>query len=295
MLIVCCNRPPYYNCATQSSDLGRQWLRYFRKRLHVPASPEVAGLIDVLAELKSRTNSFLAPLGPLELAFLTVPNLPALYLEDLVDAAEHVNIQIVTLPGYIFRPGDQAQWPVSEINTAMAGNGVGLDGVSEEKPWSDNLFSVLYTDQALTAHVGPFWTATHYFSSNGIADFTLGLAQCSVPGQGDPVITSCPTSDPYWNRVRQALRGALDSYLSRGQNLGRVISYGEHAHNAQFDALLREEVLARRSDPSKQVQFLSKAPVYAAARGAAYFLQYCTRLPPYADCFPDLQPKPPGW
>jgi hypothetical protein len=72
------------------------------------------------------TNSFLGPLGPVDLAFVTIPYLPALYMEDLVDAFEYTGIRLLTLPWYVHRSGDQAQWPVTEINTAYAGNGFGI-------------------------------------------------------------------------------------------------------------------------------------------------------------------------
>ena len=84
-----------------------------------------------LLELQLLVNDWLRVRGldDMQVVFLTAPYLPALYMEDLLDAAEHVGLQLLTLPWYIFRSGDSAQWPVSHINSAMAGMGLGLDGV----------------------------------------------------------------------------------------------------------------------------------------------------------------------
>ncbi len=313
--------PPYYDCNAQTADLGRQWRRYFRKRIGLSASSDVAALADVLSKLKVQTNSFLGPLEPLELAFITVPNLPALYLEDLADAAEHIKVQLLTLPSYIHRSGDQAQWPVSELNTAFAGNGFGLDGLYSrninarlydddnddnnnsnnsdssvlKKPWSENVLSVLFTKTALTVHVLPLSVAAHFYAADGIANFSLGLSSRQHPlAHLNP---HGPANSPYWFQIRLALRTALDSYLSRGHKLGRVISYGESAHNEMFDSILREEVLAAQfsDEPEWQPQFSSNDPVFAAARGAAEFARFCPKVPTYASCFPDLRPSMQGW
>ena len=320
--------PPYYDCNAQTADLGRQWRRSLRKRFGLSASSDATALADVIRKLKVQTDLFLGPLGPLELAFITVPNLPALYLEDLVDAAEHVKVQLLTLPGYIHRSGDQAQWPVSELNTAFAGNGFGLDDLYSgnikaqlssssfsnsnnsdisvpKTPWSENVLSVLFTNAALTAHVLPLSSAPHFFAASGIANFSLGLLSSFNHHHHNPQLSQlspygpAANNSPYWFQIRLALRAALDSYLDRGQELGRVISYGESAHNEVFDAILREEVLAAQSpdEPERQQpQFSSDDPVFAAARGASVFARFCHTLPSYgSSCFPDLRPQMQGW
>ncbi|KAI9775531.1 MAG: hypothetical protein M1835_005803 [Candelina submexicana] len=304
--------PPYYDCGAQKADLWRQWQRYFRKRSGSPGSPSAAALSIIISKLKAQTDLFLGPLGPLELAFITVPYLPALYNEDLLDAADHAKVQLLTLPGYIHRSGDQAQWPVSELNTAYAGNGFGLDNQypptleahqyhddddehsnhtnnsHPKAPWSENVFSTLFTKTALTAHILPLSSAAHFYAADGIAKFTLGLS--SLPPSQD-------STSPYWHQIRLALRTALNSYLNRGHNLGRVISYGESALDEIFTRILEEEVRDAQSsdEPDRQPLFSSEGPVYAAARGAALFARLCTRLPRYGSCFPDLRPRMQGW
>ena len=234
-------------------------------------------------------------LDQFQVAFLTVPHLPALYMEDLVDLAWDVGLQILTLPCYIYRSGDSAQWPVSHVNTAMAGMGLGLDGVfsprserEEEEPWNENVFSVLFTDHALTAHVSPILFAPHFYAAGGIANFSLGL-ESSTP----------ENNETYWEEIRQALRMALYSY-QRGHELGRVIVHGEHAENEIFGGILREEVKrAQWSDEDgKQPVWYRRETVFAASRGAAVFGNWCQRGLGRADwsgCFPDLRPRAPGW
>jgi len=208
--------------------------------------------------------------------------------------------------------GDAAQWPVSEINTAFAGNGLPLGLPSLEnhtltnstssslssnssipEPWSDNLFSVLFTKHALTAHVGPKTSALGFYAASGIANFTLGLSS-HISGPSPHDHSNDPGYDSYWHDIRVALRIALDSYY-RGHELGRVISYGESAENEVFDRVLREEVLAAQDsdDPDKRPLFERREPVFAAARGAVEFVRFCKGLKD--GCFPDLRPRIQGW
>jgi hypothetical protein len=189
----------------------------------------------------------------------------------------------------------------------MAGMGLGLDGVfhfedsgrgvevgegvrreeGEEKPWSENLLSVLFTQQAMTAHVGPFTWAPHFYAANGVANFSLGLASLR-PEQ----------NETYWMEIREELRKALDSYLNRGHELGRVIVHGEDAENGIFGRILREEVEAAQGREGEgEVQWFV-GDGWTASRGASVFGNWCQRGLGRGDesgCFPDLRPRAPGW
>jgi hypothetical protein len=245
----------------------------------------------MLSRLKTPTNSFLGTLGPVDLAFVTIPYLPALYMEDLVDASEYSGIRMLTLPWYVYRSGDSAQWPMTEINTAYAGNGFGICisnknltrcGEEIRQMPDQNVFAVLFTRTALTAHVSPLWSAQHFYAAGGILNFNLGLGN------------ERSTAD-YWPRIRSALREGMASYTGRGEKLGLVVSYGESAGNEYFDRILKEEVLNYQVDTAGP-EFSVKDPVFAAARGAAEFAKRAPFLCMHADgCFPDLTPKPPGW
>jgi hypothetical protein len=310
VLIGVGERPPYYDRNKQWNDLGRQWKRFLRKKAGYPASSDVEALVSPLLELQFLVNGWLRARGldEMQVVFLTAPFLPALYMEDLLDAAENAGLQILTLPCYVFRAGDCAQWPVSHVNSAMAGLGLGLDDVfhfessgrsveagkdgKEEKekgkPWSENLFSVLFTEQALTAHVGPFTWAPHFYAADGVANFSLGLASLR-PEQ----------NETYWMEIRRELRKALDSYLNRGHELGRVIVHGENADNDIFERILREEVEAAQGSggEGREVQWYV-GDEWTASRGASVFGNWCQRGLGRGDesgCFPDLRPKAPGW
>jgi hypothetical protein len=253
-------------------DYKRQWARYFRKLAGKPASTDVAAYAAILKSLKTQTDTFLAAynLGPLELAFITVPNLRALYLQDLIDAGSYAGVQLLTLPTWLYRTGDAGQYPVTEINTAFGGNGFGLDALhpnttsvslpnspSAESSDNSNRFSVLFTKTALTAHVSVS-CAAWFYAASGITNFTLG----------SPPPNDLYPSSPYWTTIRANLQAGLDSYY-RSWDLAHVLSYGELAHNVVFHHILREEVLVRRKDDEVEPVFSSRDPVFAAARGAA--------------------------
>jgi hypothetical protein len=99
--------------------------------------------------------------------------------------------------------------------------------------------------------------------------------------------------------IREELRNALDSYLNRGHELGRVVVHGEDAENRIFSRILREEVDATqwRREKGKEVQWFV-GDEWTASRGASVFGNWCQRGLGRGDergCFPDLRPRAPGW
>jgi hypothetical protein len=109
--------------------------RYIRKRVGMPASHDIAALAGALSKLKEQTNSFLGSHRLVKFALVTIPFLLAVYLEDLVDAAEHVQVQLLMLPSYIHRYSGANEWPVSELNSAFAGNCLGVDYMNSKDGW----------------------------------------------------------------------------------------------------------------------------------------------------------------
>src|SRR6266852_20719 len=127
--------------------------------------------------------------------------------------------------------------------------------------------------------------APHFYAAGGTVNFTLGLSSLHQPLS--QLNLHPETESGYWSEVRLALRTALYSYLSRGRELGRVVVYGESAHDETFNSFLKEEVLAAQlsEDPEKEPQFSSIVPVFAGARGAAVFARFCHNLPSHQSCF----------
>lgn len=68
---------------------------YWNKRRGKPASDDILALSSVLLRLKTDTNAWLRARGEeeMQVAFITVPLLPALYTEDLINAAHFVGLQ----------------------------------------------------------------------------------------------------------------------------------------------------------------------------------------------------------
>jgi uncharacterized membrane protein len=285
--------PPYYNCTAIQEDVWRQWNRWWRRSCGMPSSDDVEALWLPLLQLKTDTNAWLREreMDEMQVVFVTVPLLPAMYMEDLVDAAALVGLQLLALPWSVHSSPFSAHLPVADINTAFAGMGLGLNGIfpskNETEAWSDNIFSVLFT-KGLTAHVSPIRSAPHFFYALGIANFSLGLEAIDAIG-----------NETYWHAVRSALNGALEHYLHRGNELGRVIVHGEAAENDIFQGILREEVAAAQwsDEEEKQPRFWSVGPVFAGSRGAAIFGNWCQRGLGQAFywCFPNLTPEGPPW
>ena len=232
----------------------------------------------------------------MQVVFVTVPLLSAMYMEDLVDAVAFVGLQVLTLPWGIHSNAFSAHLPVTEINTAFAGMGLGLDGIfpskNETEPWSENIFSVLFTKKVLTAQVSHINRAPNFSAAKGIVNFRLGLEAMDTMG-----------NETYWHAVRGALKNALDSYLygywHGGHELGRVIVHGEAAENDIFQGVLREEVKAAQwsNEEEKKPRFWSVDPVFAGSRGAAIFGNWCQRGlgKNWYGCFPNLTPDGPPW
>ena len=259
----------------------------------MPASDDTLALVLPLQVLKTDTNVWLRKRGmdEMQVVFVTVPPLPAMYMEDLVDAAAFVGLQVLTLPWSIYSDPYSEHLPVTETNTAFAGMGLGLDGIfpskDETEPWSADTFSVLFTKKALTTQVSYIKRAPSYLIGKGIANFGLGLDAMDVMG-----------NETYWHAIRSALKDALDSdeYWHRGYELGRVIVYGEAAENDIFQRVLREEVEAAQlsNEEEKQPRFWSVDPIFAGSRGAAIFGNWCQREIGQS-CFPNLIPQGPPW
>lgn len=265
----------------------------------MPSSDDVWALGSLLQQLKTDTNAWLRArqMDDMQVVFVTVPMLPAMYMEDLVDATALVGLQIITLSWGVHGMAYREHVPVTEINTAFAGMGLGLEGIfpseNETDAWTRNVLSVLFTNKALMAQLSTIGRASGFYAMDGIANFSLGMEAMDAMG-----------NETYWHAVRSALNGVLDSdshsrFSYEGSELGRVIVHGEAAQNDIFRGILREEVEAAQwsDEEEKQPQFWSVNPVFAGSRGAAIFANWCQRGLGHGFfwSFPNLNPEGPPW
>lgn len=263
----------------------------------MPVSDEVRALRTLLLQLKTDTNTWLRQreIDEMQVVFITVPLLLAIYIEDLLDAAALVGLQLLTLPQGIYSSVYSTHLPVTEINTAFVGIGLGLNGIfpskNEIEAWSQNTFSVLFIQKVLTVQVSSIKRALNFYTIGGIANFSLSLEAIDAIG-----------NETYQHAVRSALNSVLNSdsswhYLYRGHELSQVIIYREVAENDIFQGILREEVeAAQQSDKEeKQPRFQSVSPVFVGSKGAVIFGNQCQRGlgQDFYACFPNLRPEGP--
>lgn len=245
--------------------------------------------------LKDPINEALGDLGPFKYGTIAVPYLPAIYNEDLVDAAEYAGFQLIT-PFKL--SGDAEEQPISDINFSFCGMRLGScrnftnDTVDagynvSEKREGDTL-SISFTMDMLTAHVTPMCGSAQYFyAAFGIADPWLGRGAIDVYA----------SSDQYWAAVGAALVDALDSYSWRARELELVIVHGESATDPDFQHVLREKVTTYQTT-KEMPTVVMKEPLYAAALGAAELGKRCMLTDGaayFGGCIPDLRPKSQGW
>jgi hypothetical protein len=220
-----------------------------------------------------------------------MPHLPAVYVEDLVDACEQLGIYAIR--SSTFMSGDSGQYPVTEVNTAHAGMGLGLcDDWRPDVPCTGrippienggpNILNLLFTDHAIAAYVSPLGGASSEFYSVGSSNFSLGLS----------AQTTFKTTDIYWHHVQGFINGVLNS-IYRGSCLDAAVLHGEHAENDML-----RQALVSALEGRKQPQFYIRNPLFAAARGAAELTDRCMHLADIQNwhtCIPDLRPQMQGW
>jgi hypothetical protein len=117
-------RPPYQKPEQAFNDIPRQWWRNFRRRLGLPASSDVG----ILAELLEHVVEAVSPLmGDQKAAVISFPDLPALYQEDILDAAGFVGLLALQVEKW-----EKVQ-PQKHV-AAFAGYGLGL--CEDYKNWT---------------------------------------------------------------------------------------------------------------------------------------------------------------
>lgn len=266
--------PPYYGRGV-ATDSGRQWARVWEKKHGHPADENVAALVRVLEGLKPSVEQILGGPGSLRYGLMVVPELPAMYNEDLFDAAQYVGF-VPVIPRH----------PAGDINHVPE-NEMGAVRQFPNIPWngpdgSTNEFVVSLTSAALTAHVDPGIPVGGW--AQGQVHCELGLTEANPDGI-------------YWDAVSLAINEAMNSYSWRAAELNAVILHGEHAHNTELQRIVRREVLARQIDGTMPAVY-DREPLMAGALGAAKMAMECWKAKngtfTFA-CFPDLHPSMQGW
>ena len=141
----------------------------------MPASADVGFLAKVLSDLRTQVEEYLDQ--PIEAAGVTVPDLVALYLEDLQDAFEYVGLRYLAFP---------VRYDLFyETSAAYAGHGYGLcsdytDRAACKKEQqdmpSDVVMAVLYTRSVLTVTLSITKSAYYLYEPvhRHLANFSLG-------------------------------------------------------------------------------------------------------------------------
>ncbi|KAI5456711.1 hypothetical protein BGZ63DRAFT_396038 [Mariannaea sp. PMI_226] len=172
--------PPYSSLEEQSDDYPRQIIRSIRKRLWLPASPDVGILAEMLRPLlKLYSNG-----ERVRSAVISYPPIVALYHEDIVDAAAYLNVR--------FQNGAHRYQP-REVVAAFAGHGRGLCDHPDDQdvcwdevhalPWIRVLL-VEYTKKAMLLHI--YWLQgavdLAYSYIDALALFDMGSERRHEPG-----------------------------------------------------------------------------------------------------------------
>ena len=279
-LLSVLHSPPYYGTGRASADAHRQWNRYYRKRAGKPPSIEVEALVNVLNNLKPSINDMLGDDGPFEYATIAVPALPAMYNEDLVDAAKYTGFQL-TIAGRA--SGDAAQYPMSDVSFAHSGMNLTLEG---EDMWhGKTLLSVGYTGDMLTAHVCPNGCDSYYA-------FYLSLQGIADPLLGSDAKPNNELGEDYWSRVSEAIRSALDS--ERYYPIDTVVVHGASATDGRLRSVLHQELKKSQANGDK-LALQSFDPVFAGAIRAAKLGLDCMVNDHWYSCIPDLRVQQQGW
>jgi hypothetical protein len=251
--------PPYNWIKDENDDMPRQLLRKLRKLIGLPANKDAGLLAELIRPLRTKVEEDLG--HRISSAAVTVPELWALYEEDLRAAFDYLGMHFVE----IYKYRDQL---IPEPAAVYAGNKIGLDynGTSpssrnedpvtapHESGWDlGDVLSVSFTrhclitceafvDEHYAAHVYP-----HY------ENYNLGY---------DPEKAK---TNWYWEAVRDAI---LMPIVTRNvhRNVTKVFVYGESADEPAFNKVLNEAV---RSVMDNEPEFYRDDPLFVAAKGAA--------------------------
>ncbi|KAG8629474.1 hypothetical protein KVT40_003339 [Elsinoe batatas] len=259
--------PPYNNAGEDFNDIPRQQLRRWRKRFGFPASEDVGTIAGMLAALRDEAEQYTGK--PVTSAVATIPHLAAVYNEDIIDAFEHISVEM--------HKQHLLDHLIYETMTAYAGCGYGLcsnftDIVSchNESYHSDfdDIMVLLYTRDAFIVSVarmhGGFslWEPPYRIRQ----DWTLGSDELLSRTDPDDI-------DEYWALVRELI---FNIYLMQHYDFpSKIILMGESVDSPVFKKNV-VEAMEFVADGRAIPPFVDEDPLYVAAKGAA---EYAKRAP----------------
>jgi hypothetical protein len=210
----------------------------------------------MVSALRSNASAFTHE--PISAATLSIPNLAALYGEDLRDTFEYLSlVYLEVFPFFNHQP-------IRSTMTAYAGNGRGLctdyrnatacEG-EENSMESFHALTVSYTHASLTASLSRMASARFLEETDAAQDLRLGY-----DARHDN-----SNEDFYWEMVRDDLAyPVVQSPIPR--NVSIVLVSGDAAEIPRFREIL-SEVVNRIIGGEPEV--VDRDPTYSAAKGAA--------------------------
>lgn len=238
------------------TDAPRQWWRSARKKIGLPASTDVGYLAEVIGSLRDQAEGQIGPLK-IRSAVIAIPNIPAIYQEDLTDAFEYLDLEYVDV---------HHNWRLPflvETSVAYAGYGMGLgSNFTDKDHWckerlamnETQIFSVCYTKDALTTAFSMIKSAYSLWEPMYRRNVSLELGSRF---QGE---------DEYWMNVEEELYALTNAFPGLPKPK-KLLVLGDASGNDRFAEMIRN--LAEYYGPEAKI--FSEDSVFAAAKGAAQF------------------------
>jgi hypothetical protein len=182
---------------------------------------------------------------PVSHAIASVPDIGALYVEDIYDAFEYLDIS------YLESPSAWRHWDAIHTTDAiLMGNRIQF--CKTESPLTCDWFmAVSYTDKALRTSIGRVPYPVQEFPRK--EHFDLGYD--ALHQESDEA--------SYWMRVRSVIRFNL-AYYHGYSNITHLLLSGDAAHIPEFRQILQEEM---DSHFDIQPTVIDDHLIYGASRG----------------------------
>ncbi|KAI0385541.1 hypothetical protein F5Y04DRAFT_276874 [Hypomontagnella monticulosa] len=259
--------PPYPGPAQRLRDWPRQNLRKFRKSIGRPASQDVYQISTLVRDLKHATEEILG--FSIQAASASVPNIPAIYDEDLYDSFEYVGLEYIQI---IPNPSYEGRLLLFEPFAAIAGHGFGLCPDIENPMicwegdgFTDSYWVVDYTKSSLFASYLRTFSSGPYSGIDSAAhSYWLGSDARSNTDE-----------DFYWREVSSVLFSPL--LKSDCRQPSKIIVLGESSTDEKFREVFYN--VSRRYFGDDIPPIFDGDPVYSSAKGVAELVRRSVYLP----------------